>query len=315
MALNVTDRTAAGAGLVPTEVVNQIIAGLPAQSLMLNRATHTRMSTAKQIQPVLSTLPEAYWVNGDTGLKETTKAGWEGLTMTAEELAVIVPIPDAVIADANVNLWEQIKPLLTTAFAKKIDQATIFGVDKPSTWPEHLLAGADTAGNAVQLAAKKNLADASVELAEKIAAQGFAVNGFMARPGLSWKLRGLKDDNGAYYYGSPAAAGQPGSLFGYPVDECANGAWDATKAELVLADWSKFIIGIRQDVTFEMFREGVITDSNGKVLFNLMQQDSKAMRVVMRLGFQVANPATPTGGAKHYPAGYIKPAAGAGVGG
>lgn len=315
MALNITDRTAAGEALVPPEVTNTVIQQLPTQSLMLSMATQVRMSAAKQIQPVLSTLPEAYWVNGDTGLKETSKAAWEGLTMTAEELAVIVPIPDAVIDDASVDLWEQIRPLLVAALGKKIDQATIFGVNKPSSWPDHVLAGADTAGNAVQVAAKKNLADATVEAAEKLAAQGFSVNAFGARPGLSWKLRGLKDDNGAYYYGAPSVAGQPGTLFGYRIMESGNGAWDAAKADLVMADWTKFIIGIRQDMTFEMFREGVITDSAGKVLLNLMQQDTKAMRVVMRLGFQVANPVSPTGEAKHYPAGYVKPAASPGVGG
>lgn len=40
-----------------------------------------------------------------------------------------------------------------------------------------------------------------------------------------------------------------------------------------------------------------------------MQQDSKIMRVVMRAGFQVANPASALGDATRYPAGVVLPAA------
>ena len=59
-----------------------------------------------------------------------------------------------------------------------------------------------------------------------------------------------------------------------------------------MGDWSKAIIGLRQDISFKMFTEGVISDDNGKVILNLMQQDSVAMRVVMRVAFATANPAT-----------------------
>ena len=36
--------------------------------------------------------------------------------------------------------------------------------------------------------------------------------------------------------------------------------------------------------------EGVISDDAGVVLLNLMQQDSVALRVVMRCGYALANP-------------------------
>ena len=48
---------------------------------------------------------------------------------------------------------------------------------------------------------------------------------------------------------------------------------------------------IRQDLTMRLFTEGIIQDpATGNTMFNLMQQDMVALRVTMRLGYQVPNP-------------------------
>ena len=114
---------------------------------MLERAKRVPMSKAKVKQPVLNTQSEAYWVDGDTGLKKTSKADWKNVTMTAEELAVIVPIPDALIDDSDVPLWNEIKPLIVEAIGKKVDQAPIFGTEKPDSWPEAIVPASIAAQN------------------------------------------------------------------------------------------------------------------------------------------------------------------------
>ena len=55
---------------------------------------------------------------------------------------------------------------------------------------------------------------------------------------------------------------------------------------LLGADWSNFVVGIRQDITYKMLDQSVISDDNGKVILNLAQQDCVAMRVVFRVGFR-----------------------------
>lgn len=293
--------------MMPDEVVKEIIQTTPEDSVVLTRARKARMSKKKAKQPVLATLPDAYWVNGDTGMKQTTKAEWSGINITAEELAVIVPIPDALVDDSDVPLWDEVRPLLKEAIGKKVDQAALFGVDKPESWPQGIIPAAIAAGNVAQLAADKNLADAFAEVAEKASTRGASVNAFATRPGLNWKLRGLKDENGQYLFGAPTQGGNA-SLFGYTLDEVRNGAWNPAVAEGVTLDWSKFVVGIRQDITYDIFKEGVISDADGKVILNLMQQDTKALRVVFRVGFQVAQPLTRLGTV--YPAGVVTPAAG-----
>ena len=296
--------------LVPDQVINEIIAENPAQGVIRNRARTIRMSAKKAKQPVLASLPDAYWVDGDTGLKQTTKNTWANTTITAEELAVIVPIPDALVDDANVPLWSQIQPLLIEALDRKIDGAALFGTDKPDSWPTAVIPAAIAAGNTITRGTGADLGVDVASLGQKIAKQGFGINGFAAEPGLQWELVGLRNDNGTPIYTPSLAAGTPSGLYGYPLNEVLTGAWDPAVASILAADWSKFVVGVRQDVTFDIFSEGVISDNTGKVILNLMQQDTKALRVVFRVGFQVANPMTrvnPTE-ATRYPAGVIVPA-------
>ncbi len=306
MSVQITGRTETK-DLIPDQEVNEIIKMAPEQSVMLSNARIVRMTSQKYKQPVLSTLPEAYWVNGDTGLKSTSKTEWKGMTITAEELAVIVPIPDAVIDDASVPLWGEIRPLIAEAIGKKVDSASIFGVDKPGSWPDDIVTAATAAGNVVKRGTGKDLGVDVAMLGQKVTAQGYGVNGFISKPGIQWELIGLRDTNDQPIY-TPLAGTPNNGLYGYKLNEVMNGAWDSSKAELIAVDWTKQLIGIRQDVTYQIFSEGVISDENGKILLNLMQQDTKALRVVFRVGYQVAKPLTRIQGNVAYPGGVITPA-------
>ena len=43
------------------------------------------------------------------GLEQTSDAAWDGVDLVAEEIAVIVPVEDAVLADASFNLWAELE--------------------------------------------------------------------------------------------------------------------------------------------------------------------------------------------------------------
>lgn len=294
---------------VPEPVAAEVIKELPHASVLLNRARQIRMSSKTLKQPILSALPDAYWVNGDTGLKETTKAEWGSQTITAEELAALVVVPDALFDDSNIPIWDEVRPLLVEAIGRKVDQAGLFGVDKPASWPTAVIPAAIAAGNTVAEGTGADLAADVAALGGLVAEDGFAINGFASQPGLNWKLVGMRDANGTPVYTPSLSAGAPSGLYGYPLNEVTNGAWDSDEAVLLGADWSKFIVGVRQDITFDISKDGVISDANGKVIVNAYQQDSKILRVVFRVGFQVANPVTRVGGASRYPAAVLTPEA------
>lgn len=282
--------------LIPEPVSTQIIQELPQASFVLANGGRVNMSTRTQRQPVLDVLPHAYWVSGDTGLKQTSAVDWANVNLIAEELAVIVPIPENYLMDAQVPIWNEVRPRLVEAIGRTLDAAALFGVNKPGSWPAAVAPSAVLAGNTVTAGTGTDLAQDVAKLGEMIAQDGFTVNGFASRPGLSWFLTGLRSAGDVsipiYQPNLQAGSAPGGTLYGYPLREVTNGAWDPSQAELIAGDWTKLIIGLRQDITFKVFDQGVITNSEGEVVLNLMQQDSVALRVVMRVAYATANPVT-----------------------
>ena len=264
---------------IPDQVVSEVIQAATDESIVLKRAKRARLSTKKATQPVLASLPEAFWVNGDTGLKQTTTMAWEGLSITAEELAALVPIPTALVDDASIPLWSEVTPRLAEAIGVKADLACLYGIDKPASFPVAILPGATAAGNTSVAGA--DLGASIAAMGRQIAADGFSMNGLVSGTGMSWALKGARYPNG-----TPADLGV--SPLGVPMDESV--LFPASTARLLGVDWKAHVVGVRQDITFDLFDQMVISDAAGKVIFNAAQQDSKVMRVVFRFGFQTAIP-------------------------
>jgi HK97 family phage major capsid protein len=305
-------RDAGTDALVPEPVVAQIIQGMPQFSSVLTLARRVPMSSRTTRQPVLSALPTAYFVTAETGtsaLKQTTNQDWENVVLTAEEMAVIVPIPEAYFDDAMVPIWDEVRPRMAEALGTLIDAACLFGVSKPSTWSPAIYQTSVLKGNH-----SNSVTDLGVAVAragEELAKDGFSVNGFAARPGLHWNLVGMRDTTGQPIYvpSVRGSVGPTGDLYGFPLQEVKSGGWNSTEANLIVGDWSMAVVGMRQDITFRVFTEGVISNAAGDVVLNLMQQDHIALRMVMRMGFATANPVTRlnTNAATRYPFYTIRP--------
>lgn len=293
MAIDQITRHSGTDPLVPQPLVAEVIKELPKASAALNLCRRVPMSTKTSRQPVLSVLPNAYWLQGDQGQKQTTKADWENLELVAEEIAVIVPVPIAYMADSAVPIWGEIRPLIVQAFGQAIDRAVMFGVNKPVTWTSQaIIPGLVAAGNTV--AEGDDIGVSIAGMGEKLAGQGFNLNSYASRPGFHWKLAAARTLAGYPIYGAgDLANGIPSSLYGRPLAEIENGSWPmANDVQLIGGEFDKAIIGLREDITFRVFEEGVIQNPDGTIAVNLMQQDSVALRVVMRLGYALANPVT-----------------------
>ena len=274
--------------LVPTPVSAQIIQEAAASSFVMSRARRVTMSSKTDRLPVLSVLPQAYWVTGDTGMKQTSTQDWANVTLTAEEAAVIVPVPEAYVSDAQVPIWDEVRPRLAEAIAKLVDDACLFGTNAPASFQGNVYSHAIAAGNAVVAnSGSTKLWQNVAKLGEYVHKDGFSLNGFAGAPGFNWELIGEADGQGRPIYDAAQS-----NLYGVPYSEVMSGGYDTTEAKLIGGDWSKAIVGMRQDISFKIFDQGVISDGDGNVVLNLMQQDSVAIRCVVRLGFAIANPET-----------------------
>lgn len=293
------DRSALS-GLIPEPVTREIMQGAIAESAVLRMGRRlANMSSKTQTINVLDALPSAYFVNGeatDSGandaFKQTTKMAWDKKKLYAEEIAVIVPIPEAALDDADYDIWGEVRPRLTEAFGKVIDAAILFGTNKPSTWRAGVVPSAIAAGNGVPIGTSV-FDDIMGEsgLIAKVELDGFNPNGVMSAIQMRGKLRGLKDTTGQPIFKSDMQGSTRYGLDGMDMYFPMNGAFDPAQAQMIVGDWSQLVYAIRQDMTFKIFTEGVIQDPTTKAItYNLMQNDMVALRAVMRLGWEIANP-------------------------
>lgn len=297
--------------LIPQETAKEIIKAVQYESAALSLMRKLPNMTAKQTKiPVLSSLPVAGFVNGDTGLKSVSSAAWESKYITAEEIAVIIPIPEAVLADADYDIWTEIKPSIMGAFGTVIDKAVFFGTDKPSTWPDAIVSTAITKGKKIEFGSGFDIAEDISQVMGLIEKDGFDVTGFAGEIGLKSDLRGLRDKNGGLIFQPSLTAETPSTLYAQPISYIKNGSWQSDTAKLVAGDWSQAVYSIRQDITYKVLDQAVISDANGKIIYNLAQQDMVALRCVMRLGWQLPNPVTQLNGTEtRYPFAVLTPAA------
>lgn len=296
---NITDRNAASP-VIPEEVARAIIADSAKDSVVLTNGRTVSMSSSQTRMPVMSALPQAYFVAGDTGLKQTTDAAFTNTTLYAEELAVIVPVPEAVIADASYDLFGELRPHLATAFGKAIDAAVLFGVNKPGTWGDDIVSAATAAGNVVTGGTGIDVVADFSEAMKAVETDGYEPNAFAASVALRAELRDAADTNGRRIYHPALTAGAPETIYGAPARFVRNGSWDAN-VKAIVGDWSQLVVGIRQDLTFKVLDQAVLTDGAGNVTLNLAQQDSIALRCVMRVAFAVPVPVSHEAGSSRYP--------------
>jgi len=283
--------------LIPVEVANEILQGVWTKNPLLQMARRLpNMSAAQRRMPVMSALATAYFVSGDTGLKNTTEINWADKYIDAEELAVIVPIPEAVLDDTSFDVWGQVRPELETALNVAISGAVLYGSNIPAAWTTNLgaaglLALATAAGQVLSIAAYTDLYEAILGedpagvlgLYMALEADGYMVTGNLAHTSMKGKIRNCRDANGLPIFANNQLDGTP--IF-FPTD----GTVVSASSLMFAAQWDQLVYAMRQDITYKILDQAVIQDSTGKIIYNLAQQDMVALRAVMRLGFALPNP-------------------------
>jgi hypothetical protein len=305
---------------LPDQISTELIESAIRDSVVLTMAHRVPTTTRDSRIPVTSSIPVASWVapatggDVDTGLKSVTSMSITNEQLIAEELAAITVIPQNVLDDSEYDVWGAVRPQLSAAIARAYDMAVLFGVNAPATFPPSLVAAATTAGTVVLGDVYATATDNPalvLEAASMVAGQGYNCNRVAVAPG--WEFRTAAHRTNVLQ-NNPVGADTPFPLllagmevrtrplyWPAPATNPALGATDA-----IVADWSLVLAGIRKDITLEGFNQGVITDSTGKVIQNLMQEDKAAVRATFRAGYYLATPPTGYTAATPCPVGLVK---------
>jgi HK97 family phage major capsid protein len=289
---NLTSRTDAGA-LVPEEVSKAMLGKAVEDSAVLRMFKRVPVGRAQVRFPVLSALPIAYFVSGDTGLKQTTEVNWTNKFLNIEEIATIMPVPDNVVADVDANIWDEAEPLLREAFARTLDAAVYFGTNAPSSWPTNINAATTAAGNnntEGSVAASGGYFGDIDKVYGAVETDGYDVTGWVSAVSAKAKIRTARDSQGRKLDVGRADGGIT-TLDGYPISYPMRGLWPTSSGSprIFGGQWDQFVVGVRQDITIKILDQAVIQDNTGAIIYNLAQQDMTAIRLTFRVGWQVAN--------------------------
>lgn len=290
------DRTAA-ASLFDEAFRTEVLEVTTRDSTALQTIRTVPMSNKKDKLPVLATLPTASWLANEGDVKQESSVSWDHKFITAEELAVIVPIDDSVLADSQIDIAGQVTSLVGQAFASAIDQAVFFGTNAPAGFP--------VGGMAAAVAAEATYNDASDwnDVFSIVEQQGADVTNIWASRKIKSGLR------------NPIIAGQAAPLPDIGMSGIYGVApefplgWPATpigspNALAIVGDASCAVIGIRQSMTFDWSSEATLTGYG-----SLWEKDATALRAVMRIGFTLADPINVETGDRSLPLAGLLPAA------
>ena len=313
----VVDRDAVEA-LIHRQETTEIFEEAEQQSAVMANFRRVDMGTSQKRMPVIDALPKAKFVGevehphgSDEAKKSVTRQTWTSRMMNVEEIACISVVPEAVLDDAEVNVWSNIRPRITEAFGIRIDEAIVFGDEKPISWPDSLVDKIQAAGNYEQKGSGTDVAEDINQTQGLVFNDGFNVNGQWAPRRLQTELRGLRDNNNnpifvENLYGDQ---GRP-SVYGIPIQWVTNGSWDSDQAEMIVGDMSKALLGLRRDISFKVLDQATIDmDGDGENLLHLAQSDSIALRATMRIAYQTAEHPTRDGGEDAFPFAMLQPEA------
>lgn len=281
------------ATLIQEEYTDAFLSASAAESGVIQAFGTVPLGTKITNAPVLTTLPEAAWVSESAtepeGVKPTSKATWGNKRFVVEEVAVIIPIHEDTLEDMTEDGLAALSALGGTAIGKKLDQAVLFGVDKPSTWTDlDLLAAATAAGNIFQVSATPgadDLAGSILQAAGAVADSGADPTDILSAAGLRFRLANLRGADGQSIYTRQLADSGVVSdnIAGLDASFVKNGAWDNTLATAIVVDENRVKIGQRSDIQVKFLDQATVGG------INLAERDMVALRFKARYAYALGN--------------------------
>lgn len=259
-------------GAVPVEIAEEVVKNIVTDSVAFRVCNHTSMISDKKTMPMLKDTGRAYWV-GEGEKIGTSIHDWEYPELEAKKLAVIVPFTKEKLDDTVISVMEEIKQGIADAFTRAIDSAIFFGTESPFT-NNIVSVGANAVIN------KTNKLDIDISDAmSKVEKTDLSVSAIIAPNTIKGELRKLRDTNNNALVVPGEVTGQ--QIYNTNIYIPTSKVWDSKKANLIIGDFTKAIIGTRQDIEYTVLDQATVGD------INLAEEDMIAIKATMRLGFEI----------------------------
>lgn len=252
-----------GGYLVPVEYDDRLIESLAEENIFRNFATVIKTGGERKINIAAST-PAAAWIE-EGGALTFGDATFDQINLDAHKLHVAVKVTEELLYDNVFQLENYILEKFAKALANAEEDAFLNGngIGKP------LGIFAETGGGQVGVTTASPTAITADEVINLIYAlkRPYRKNAkFIVNDQTLAVLRKLKDGNGAYLWQPSLQAGEPDSLFGYPIYTSAFvPVIAAGKPVMAFGDFSYYNIGDRGVRSFAELKE--LFAGNGMVGF------------------------------------------------
>ncbi len=223
--------------------------------------------------PKLIDTGSAGWVNEGEEIG-TTLPSFEYPKLKAKKLAIIVPVTREKINDSVANVIGEVKQAIADMFATSIDMSCIFGVDSP--FDTNLITSIGTQKITSTSNPDSDISDA-MGLVED---NKYNCSNILMGTTQKKVLRALANDN--KYKGAITLS----SAYDTPIEYVRN--WDNAKATTITGDFSRSIVGTRENMQYEILKEATI--KSGADTINLAQRDMIGIKCTMRMAYLVADP-------------------------
>lgn len=274
---------------IPEDKSYEVVANVYEDSALLQLADVRQMTAAVQDVVTASnfTFPAGMSNVPEASAKPVADGSLASYQLVAQKMAVFVIVSDELLAESAIDIISFYQDALTQQFAKLIDVHGLTGGGPFGT--ENLAAAATAAGGAhVQaftgtIASPTGVPAAFAGSMGAIEADDFVPNGFLSARSVKGILRQLNDTTGRPLYLDSLTADTPDQIYGEPIYYLGRGVFPtgASALRAIAGDFSQFIIGIRDELSFSLHSEGTIGTTN------LLENNLTALRAEMRLGAKV----------------------------
>lgn len=223
----------------------------------------------------------------ELGVKSKQETSYEQFTLTHLEYTGIVPVSDTLLEDSAIDLWSDLTNRFARANALRQDQLVFTENDTDDDVYGILNATGTAQVSVSSLTEDVTIADALNEMMYEVPTPSMSNGRFYLHRSLLGLIQRLKDSSNRYIWQPGIDGGASGTIWGMPysltevlpsINEIEDG-----DPFLIFGDLRNTILSVRVPMQTQFFNTGVITDSTGNVLLNLMQQDAQAIRARVRM--------------------------------